>query len=337
MPNYRLFGVDSSPYTAKIRAVLRYRRLPHHWICRFPQMHDETRHVRPAVMPVVQFPDGSYRSDSTPILLAMESDRPGERSILPDDPGHAFVARVIEDLADEWIAKCLFHFRFAEESDARYAARWVMSDAHTGAADTAVRGPSVEAFRARQVGRRVRIGCTEANAPLIETTYERVLQILEGVVGNERFLFGSRPSLADFGLYAQLRTLASDPTPQARMRRDAPYTEHWLRRLDDASGVEGDWDPESLAADRAAVALLHLAGEVYLPFLAANARAIEAGAETLHVRLAGRDYTQPPFGYQKKCLESLRAALAELPAATRDALRPTLEATACWATLQPGA
>ncbi len=335
MPDvYRVFGVESSPYTAKVRAVLRYRRLPHHWICRFPQMHEETRRVRPAVMPVVQFPDGSYRADSTPMLLAIEADHTGERSVLPEHLGHAFAARLIEDMADEWLTKCLFHFRFADELDGAYAARWVMSDAHAGTPDAGVRDVAAEEFHARQVGRRARVGSTDANAPLLEATYDRLLEITEGFVGNECFLFGSRPSLADFGLYAQLKTLASDPTAQTRMRRKAPYTEHWVRRLDDASGVDGVWDPESLSADRPARALLRMAGDLYLPFLEANARALETGEETLRVALGDFVYEQRPFGYQRKCLETLRRALAALPAEARDELCPILEASGCWSALQ---
>ncbi len=333
---YRLFGVESSPYTVKVRAVLRYRRLPHRWICRFPQMYDETRHVRPAVMPAIQFPDGNYHADSTPIILELEADRPGERSVLPENPGHAFLARVIEDMADEWFSKCLFHYRFAHEEDGWYAARWVMSDANAGASDCDSLGSAVHDFRERQIGRMPRVGCTPANAPLIEGSYRRLLAIMEAFVGNECFLFGSCPSLADFGLYGQLKTLATDPTAQAIMRLDAPYTEHWVRRLDDASGVDGVWDDGSVDAATPAMELLHLAGELYLPFLEANARALDAGEETVRVQLGGHDYEQPTFPYQKKCLDTLREALGDLGDQAREAIRPILEAAGCWSALRPG-
>jgi len=54
------------------------------------------------------------------------------------------------------------------------------------------------------------------------------------------YLFGSRPTLADFGLFGQLIILATDPTPASEMRRRAPDVLLWLLRLDDASGVEGE-------------------------------------------------------------------------------------------------
>jgi glutathione S-transferase len=322
---YRLFGIESSPYTVKVRAVLRYRRIPHRWICRFPQMLDETQHVRPAVMPVVREPGGRYRSDSTPIILDLERDRVDGPSVLPKDRAHAFLARLIEDMADEWVTKCLFHYRFTGETDGWFAARWVMSDARSDL-DRESLPEAVRQFRERQISRMPRVGCTPENAPLIEESYLRLLDIMEGFVGNERFLFGSRPSLADFGLYAQLKTLATDPTALGLMRARAPFTEHWVRRLDDASGVEGHWSADP---DPAVGALLQMAGDTYLPFLAANARALERGDDEVQVEILGRDYRQPPFGYQGKCLAWLREAFRELSSAEAAVIRPQLEVSGC--------
>ena len=65
MEKYRLIGVELSPYTVKLRAILRYRHIPHVWLCRFPQFFEETRTLNPGLMPVLQYPDGAYRVDST--------------------------------------------------------------------------------------------------------------------------------------------------------------------------------------------------------------------------------------------------------------------------------
>lgn len=322
---YRLFGIESSPYTVKVRAVLRYRRIPHRWICRFPQMLEETQHVRPAVMPVIQEPNGNYRADSTPIIFDLERDCAEGPSVLPEKPSHAFCARLIEDMADEWLTKCLFYYRFSGDEDGWFAARWVMSDAR-GDLDRASLPEAVRIFRDRQISRMPRVGCTPENAPVIEGSYLRILGIAESFVGNGHFLFGSRPSLADFGLYAQLKTLATDPTALDLMRTHAPFTEHWTRRLDDASGVEGHWSADP---DPAVTALLEVAGDTYLPFLAANARALERGDDEMQVEILGRSFRQPPFGYQAKCLAWLREAYQELPSEELAAIRPQLEASGC--------
>jgi glutathione S-transferase len=76
------------------------------------------------------------------------------------------------------------------------------------------------------------IGCTEATKPVIEATYGRVLAALEAGVPTQEYLFGTRPSLADFGLFGQLQIPATDPTPAAIMRRHALHLHTWLMRLD---------------------------------------------------------------------------------------------------------
>ncbi len=293
-------------------------------------MFEETRHVRPAVMPVVQLPNGDYMADSTPILLEIEKDRPSERSILPDDPGHAFLARIIEDMADEWLTKALFYQRFAYETDGLFASRWVMSDT-SEPDETSKVEQAAATFRKRQVERMPLVGCTPNNGPIIEASYRRLLAAMEGFVGNECFLFGSRPSLADFGLYGQLKTLATDPTALSVMRGKAPFTEYWVRRVDDLSGVDGTWSDTPVAAIDD---LLRIAGDTYLPFLRANAAAIANGKPMVRVRLLDHDYEQPSFRYQVKCLQWLREAFAALPADAVAAIRPRLEATGCWSTFE---
>ena len=117
------------------------------------------------------------------------------------------------------------------------------------------------------------------------------------------------------------------------MRDNAPFTDHWVRRLDDASGVDGEWVAREQALSGMAEALLKIAGELYLPFLAANADAFAKGVERLQIDVWGMPYALSPFKYQVKCLDLLRAKFAALDAADRTALRPVLERTGCWAHL----
>jgi hypothetical protein len=46
--------------------------------------------------------------------------------------------------------------------------------------------------------------------------------------------------LADFGLFGQLKALSSDHTPMLIMRERTPSVYDWVRRLDDASGIDGE-------------------------------------------------------------------------------------------------
>ena len=303
---YILYGVEASPYTVKLRAALRYRRLPYRWVCRFVQMHEPLAHVRPQLTPVLEFPDGGLRTDSTPILEELEDRHGADRSLLPEGPRDRFLAWLIEDMADEWLTKCLYHYRFGATEDAEFAARWVMDDAR-GDLSAAEHAASVPPFVERQMGRKGLVGAAPEAAPLFEASYLRVLDALEGTVANGRFLFGTRPSVADLALFGQLKTLGIDPTPMAVMRARAPRTDAWVRRADDLSGIDGEWEEPGPAV----AALAEMAREIYWPFLKANA------AGDVDMALAGHRFRQPQFRYQAKCYDRLAKLHAALEPGAR--------------------
>ena len=75
---YRLVGSNGSPYSIKLRAILRYRRLPFVWELRTERNRAEFADVRPPVIPVLQYPeDGSFHVDTTPIACDLEARYPG--------------------------------------------------------------------------------------------------------------------------------------------------------------------------------------------------------------------------------------------------------------------
>ncbi|KAB7738653.1 glutathione S-transferase [Parvibaculum sedimenti] len=325
---YRILGGLGSPYSMKMRAVLRYRRLPHVWV----QLNDrnayEIANVKPAVIPIIQFPDGSLHNDSTPMIFELERLHAGQRSIVPDDEGQAFLAFLLEDMADEWGTKMMFHYRWFRQRDQKQMSEWLAFDRLAGHGRASI-DRHAELFAARQIGRMALVGCTAANQPLIEETARRVLALLEVHVTEEPYLFGSRPSLADFGWMGQLSQLAVDPTPADLMREAAPYTFRWLAQLDDASGIEGEWRNPAAPLSPAVKGLLAMAGEVYFPFLVANEEALKEGAETFSFVALGMGYEQGAFRYQAKCLAQLRERFRALSGAARERLTPALREAGC--------
>lgn len=332
MTPYRILGALGSPYSLKMRAIFRYRRLPHVWVQSRPEHDAERTAMKVPVIPVVEYPDGTRRNDSTPLAYDLEARHPGQRSIVPDDPAAAFLAALMEDMADEWGTKLMFHYRWFRPRDQEQMSRWLAFDRLAGAGLAAIEDYAA-AFRDRQVGRMALVGCTEANAPVIEGSADRLLEIFEDLVPRQAYLFGSRPSLADFGWYGQFSQLIVDPTPSELLRRGAPYTTRWVMQLDDASGVEGAWRDDGF--DPAVAALLRFAGQVYFPFLAANAAALAAGRERLSVTLLGTHYEQGVFKYQLRCLEDLRARYAALPPEAEERLRGLLDEAGCLPFLAP--
>lgn len=315
---YKLFGALGSPYSQKLRALLRYRRIPHLWVDG-AAARDAMGQVRAPVIPVLQYPDGHFDNDSTPVIYDLEARHP-ERGVVPDDPAQAFIAHLIEDFADEWLTKAMFGYRWLAEIDQVQMSRWLAFDNLKGGGLDRSQA-FAQQFRARQVGRMAMVGCTAENFPLIEASTRAVLAALEAHVVNRHCLFGTRPSLAEFSLFGQLSQLGTDPTPQAMMRADFPYTYRWLAHVDDMSGIEGEWDPGFAPV---VAELVQIAGATYVPFLRANERAAEAGAETFRMEALGLPYEQGVFKYQIKALRELRSRYAALNEAAKDAVDPLL-------------
>ena len=334
MTHCRLYGSLGSPYSMKMRAALRYRRIPHLWItANDPEvMGGLFAKVKAPVIPVLEFPDGAVMNDSTPLIHELERRYPDQRSILPADEAQAFLASLFEDMADEWGTKAMFHYRWFRERDQLQMSRWIMFDRLKGRGRDAVER-AAETFRARQTSRMALVGCTPQNAPTLEESAARLFALFDELATDEGYLFGGRPSLADFGWFGQLSQLAVDPTPSDLMRETAPYLMRWLLNLDDASGVEGAWRDPGLAPTKAVLGLLRMAGEIYLPFLEANARAAAEGAQNFTIELLGRPYSQGVFKYQVRCLAELRAAYARLSPAGRSAIDPLAEETGLLAPL----
>ena len=324
MERYQLYGGGGSPYSQKMRAILHYRRLPFDWVQITPAIRSQIKHDGPPVIPILRLPeDQSLHVDSTPLAFKLE-ERHSDRSIIPDDPAMAFLSNLIEDLGDEWVTKMMFHYRWDLEIDQMYSSRQIISDN-----SPRLRGDDLkqaaEAIRQRQVERMPLVRCTKQNKPIIESSFHELLAILDTFATRDEFIFGTRPSLADFGLFGQLKTLASDHTSMLIMRNTVPSVYDWVRRLEDSSGIEGEW--HDFADMRPAVSeLLKFSARYYLPFLKANANAHAEGADTMTVDLAGRIYEQPTFKYQVKCYDRLRKLLQNEQV---DALRDLLAQTGC--------
>ncbi len=329
---YKIHGALGSPYSMKMRSLMRYRRIIHVWSHGAHVQQLAAKSGLPPVIPVIEYPDGSFRNDSTPVLYELEA-RHRDRSVVPPDPATAFIAHLLEDFADEWLTKAMFGYRWLEDVDQVQMSRWLSYDALKGGGLETSQGMAKH-FRDRQVGRMAIVGCTRENFPLIEDSTRRVMQALESHVVNEHWLFGSRPSLAEFSIYGQFSQLGVDPTAQAMMRADFPYTHRWLLHVDDASGIEGEWDTPDVPLKPVVQQLLAEVGRVYVPFLLANAAASEAGEKTFRIEVGGMSYEQGTFKYQLKCLANLRSRYAALSADVRDRINPVLSDSNCLEFLQ---
>ncbi len=313
MKTVDLMGAPGSPYTRKMLALMRYRHIPYRvrWqgihAGRAPDGHDAWPRPKVPLLPTYYLPNenGTLEAvtDTSPILRRFEQEFEG-RSTIPDDSVLAFLNWLIEDYADEWLTKAMFHHRWHYAADIKKAGdilpRWHNP---TGTDDEIA--PISEMISERQISRLSYVGSNDVTKQTIEDAFHRFLTLFNAHIQTSQFVFGTRPASADFAIYGQLTQLALfDPTPRDFITEQFPRIYAWTEVIEDLSGLEvneqnwikGDTLPDTLCA------LLKEIAALYLPYLKANAAAVKAGAEMVETELDGRPWTQNPFPYQAKCL-----------------------------------
>ena len=328
-----LRGAPGSPYTRKMLAVLRYRRIPYRFLIGLWAQNAGLPAPKVDLLPTFYFDsdDGVEAVvDSTPIIRRLEEDVMG-RSVVPHDRALAFLNYLIEDYADEWLTKAMFHYRWWYEADIERAGE-ILPRWRDLTASAAAMEPRSQAVRERQIGRLYVVGSNDVTAPVIEASYHRFLARFDDHIGNGPFLFGARPAAADFGLYGQLTQLATfDPTPAKLTADTAPRVLAWVQTVDDLSGLEpreGDWVTRDSLPDTLHELLAEV-GRTYVPVMLANARAIDTGAEQVDTKVDGQPWEQRPFPYQAKCLQWVRQEYARLDGDDRACVDHALTGTGC--------
>jgi glutathione S-transferase len=317
-----------------MRAVLRYRQIPFKWVLRDSKWDDIGKAPVP-IIPVIVFPnaDGSHGErmvDSSPQIMRLETEYV-DRSIVPTDPALAFLDQLIEDFADEWLTKAMYHYRWAYDADIDKAGKLLPLSGDLQLTQAQAEA-SYEFITNRQIGRRTLVGSTESNQPLIEGSYRRVLEIMQARFDTGDFMLGDRPGRGDFGLYGQLSQLVKwDPTSMTVAVEVAPKVINWVERVDDLSWL--DVTEDGWAAlddlDPATQALLNEIGHTYAPFMVANAKALMAGEDEVVCGIVGGQYRQGAFKYQGKCLGWLREGYEALDDADRSRVDAALAGTGC--------
>jgi glutathione S-transferase len=330
-----LMGAPGSPYTRKMIAYLRYRHIPYamRWggILNAPEGYPKPK-VR--LMPTFFFKDadGALEAmvDSTPIIWRLEAEFIG-RSAIPSDPVLAFLNYLIEDFADEWLTKAMFHYRWHYAADAENAGPLLIYWSEPTLPEDEARVMS-DMFSKRQIDRLYVVGSNKITAETIEASYVRILKILDAQIQAQGYVLGNRPASADFALYGQLTQLTLvDPTPAALANSLAPRVRAWVDRVDDLSGIEpmaDGWLDSATEAEHL-IPLLTEIGRVYAPFLLANAEAVMAGKDQFDTEIDGRPWSQPTFPYQAKCLKWIREIFAALSADDQTRARILMEGTGC--------
>ena len=219
--DYRIFGVELSPYSVKVRSYFRYKAIPHRWIIRNADSQAEYQEcAKLPLVPLVVTPNGEGLQDSTPLIERIESIHP-QPTIYPADPIAAFISALLEEFGDEWGNKWMFHYRWARDVD-QISSAGRLAQTMMPTADEKTLAFATAQVRERMVGRVWFVGSSAQTAPQIERSFADTLAILETHLGKRPYLFGARPAFGDFGMWGQLYEAWSDPTPGAMIWRLLP-------------------------------------------------------------------------------------------------------------------
>lgn len=339
----KVFGAPASPYTQKMISIMRYRHIAYEFYIgdvsgRLSRI-EGIEPPKPVLLPTLLLKDGQGNlqatTDTTPIIKRFENEYP-DRKLLPEDPALSFINYLLEDFGDEWVTKYMFHYRWYFEEDANNASTILpLSDLATDMDDGTLKEVK-KMIHDRQHGRLWVVGSNDTTAKLIDSSYRRFVKLMDDHLSVSRFLFGEKPSSADFAIYGQLTQLIGfDPTSRRIASENSLRLVSWVDVMADLSGHDvnnSNWtsledSPPSLKE------IMKEFGQMYVPALLANAKAIIEGDETWETEIDGSTWKQKAFPYQAKCLKWIKEEFNTLSKNDKTRIKTFLEGTGCEAIL----
>ena len=172
----KVFGNVGSPYTQKILALLRYRNIPYtvSWgdvIHNLSLLNIEP--PKPVLLPTMLFDNGNgkniAKTDTTPIIRELE-DIYESKSVIPNTLSIKFLNYLLEDFADEWTTKYMFHYRWHFKEDAENAKKMLVLQ-HKLNIDNKSMSEFGNHIAERQINRLWVVGSNNETADLIDESY----------------------------------------------------------------------------------------------------------------------------------------------------------------------
>ena len=247
--NYILYGSNISYYTGKTRSNLLHKGVPFteqtpnpwQYLVIFP------RRVGAAVMPVVRTPDGEWWQDSSIIFDQVEQHFP-EPPALPTTPILRFAAYLFEFWADEFLLPMGWHTTWGRPERRPVFIAEVGQDMLPG-------WPRfLQQLAGKDMGAKMNamsdmLGFGDDMSNVLNRLRTTHLDGLNAHFATSPFLFGTRPSLGDFGLMGTCYShMGRPPAARRELVEPRPHLAAWLQRMNDSTSSEGGqfWGEDSL-------------------------------------------------------------------------------------------
>jgi glutathione S-transferase len=276
---HTLIGSPVSYYTGKVRAYLRYKKIPFTELLSSRHIFETVilPRVGVPIIPVLITDDDQALQDSTDIIDALEA-RYSAPSVYPSTPLQKLVALLLEVYGDEWLLLPAMHYRWNLPENRDYAIRQFGKTVapEVSAEEQLVVG---EQRAARFAGAVPILGITGRNSSAVEASYLQLLADLDRHFQVHRFLLGTRPSIGDYGLIGPLYAhLYLDPASGRIMEAHAPHVSAWVRRMHDPQRHDGDFLPGDEVPETLVPILERMARE-HVPVLLSTARHVAGWAK----------------------------------------------------------
>jgi len=250
MANYTLYGSQASLFTGKARGYLRWKgvEFTEKSVNEDIMKNIILKHVGWPVIPVMETGSGKIVQDTVDIIAEIEAEEAGP-SVMPEGAVQRFASELLHVCADNWLLIPAMHYRW------NYNEEWIYSEFGRSGSPEATPEEQYKLGKAR--GQMFRgfvpmLGINDETIPGIEASYEAFLSDFSAHLEVHPYLFGGRPSLADFAYLGPLYAhLYRDPASGEIMKRLAPKVADWTERTTagergTADLVAGDMVPDTL-------------------------------------------------------------------------------------------
>lgn len=324
---YRLMGLPLSPYSMKVQAYFDFKGLDYQWVSR--SMKNEKlfqEHAKVQLIPLLFLPNGEVMQDSTPIIERLEAEYP-QPSVQPEDPALWLLSCLFEEFGDEWCNKLMFFQRWFYPADAKSTGDRLAGYRLEGQWWGALAKPILSHLMVRRMVPRLSFaGANETNIPQLKQSFIDLSAMLDAHFATRSYLLGGRPCFGDFGLWCNYHQAWTDPTANAYLEANAPNLVAYIKRML-APSVEGELESLDSLLPTLEPILSSEVAERFLPWMAANHAAFNAGEKETSLTMKGAPFRQKTFKYQVATLDELRRKLTSV--GENEQLIALLERTGC--------
>lgn len=218
-----------SPFNEKVTRQLNYKGIPFEerfW--KIGEMKQVKGFNPTGKLPFLEH-NGRFICDSTDIVYYLEEVFP-DNPMIPGDRRLAAIMHAIEDWADESLYFYEMHLRFGTPGNAERNLprmverenaflRWLM--------------PKIGSRSIRKITRNQGLGKKSLDQILVDT--DRHVKAVEDMLGENDWLLGEGPTLADLAVYGMFKALADADMAHALIQK-YPAVPAWMTRVEQTTG-----------------------------------------------------------------------------------------------------